>query len=172
MTTETYSAAARDAVAATLAATDRHDLDGLTMHAHPDWIEDVVAVGRLVGADAVRAFYAETFAAFPDFRIEVERLVGDGPVVVAEWHATGTFTGASFQGIQPTQRSVELRGIDVFEFEDGLIIRSTVYYDGATFARQIGLLPARGSLADRATLTAFNAVTRIRTTLSRPFRGS
>ena len=43
------------------------------------------------------------------------------------------------------------------EIEEGRIRRNTIYYDGASFARQIGLLPAKGSLADRALLSAFNA---------------
>jgi hypothetical protein len=61
---------------------------------------------------------------------------------------------------------VELRGVDFFEVEDGLLRRNTVFYDGASFARQIGMLPREGSLADRAMLRLFNLKTR----LVRPFR--
>ena len=39
---------------------------------------------------------------------------------------------------------------------------------GASFARQIGMLPARDSFADRAMLRLFNAKVR----LTRPFRRS
>ena len=41
----------------------------------------------------------------------------------------------------------------------GSIQHNTIYYDGATFARQIGLLPGLGSRADQALLAAFNAKT-------------
>ena len=39
---------------------------------------------------------------------------------------------------------------------------NTAYFDGASFARQIGMLPPDGSGADRAMKSAFNAVTKLR----------
>ena len=39
---------------------------------------------------------------------------------------------------------------------------NTGYFDGASFARQIGMLPPDGSGADRAMKSAFNAVTKLR----------
>jgi hypothetical protein len=41
------------------------------------------------------------------------------------------------------------------------------WYDGATFARQVGMLPTAGSAADRATLAAFNAAARLRRRVKR-----
>lgn len=76
-------------------------------------------------------------------------------------------SGAPFQGIHPTGRSVELRGCDVFRVEDGKIRRNTIYYDGLAFARQIGLLPREGSATDKAMTAAFNASTDIRARLHR-----
>ena len=43
----------------------------------------------------------------------------------------------------------------------GLVQHNTIYYDGATFARQIGLLPAQGASADRALIAVFNAKTKL-----------
>jgi hypothetical protein len=57
-------------------------------------------------------------------------------------------------------------GVDVMEIAEGLIQHNTIYYDGTTFARQIGLLPGLGSRADHAPLAAFNA----KTTLSQRAR--
>ena len=75
----------------------------------------------------------------------------------------GTFDGAAFQGIEPTGKRVELRGFDLLEIdEDGKITRNTGYYDGADFARQIGMLPPQDSGAERAMRSGFNAVTKIR----------
>ena len=42
----------------------------------------------------------------------------------------------------------------------GRVIDNAVYYDGAEFAREIGMLPKRDSAADRAVLGAFNAATK------------
>jgi SnoaL-like polyketide cyclase len=100
-------------------------------------------------------------AAVPDSRLEVRRSVAVGDLAAVEWTLRGTFSGAAFQGIRATGKPVVLDGVDVVEVRDGLQYRNTIYYDGATFARQIGLLPRLGSAADRATLAAFNAKTRL-----------
>ena len=39
---------------------------------------------------------------------------------------------------------------------------NTAYYDGASFARQVGMLPPEGSGAERTMKSAFNAVTKVR----------
>ncbi|HWT80587.1 MAG TPA: hypothetical protein VN648_17520, partial [Candidatus Methylomirabilis sp.] len=57
---------------------------------------------------------------------------------------------------------VEIRGIDVMEIDDGTVRHNTIYYDGAAFARQVGLLPKAGTTMDRAMLSVFNAATRLR----------
>jgi len=148
-----------DVARAAFDAVSRKDLDGIVATGAPGYVEDFVAVGEIHGHDAVRAFFRELFAAFPDFTMTVARIVADDTTAVIQWHAAGTFTGGAFQGITPTGRRVEIRGVDVMEISDGLIQRNTIYYDGATFARQIGLLPGVGSRADQAMLTAFNAKT-------------
>ena len=74
----------------------------------------------------------------------------------------GHFTGAPFMDIEPTGRRVDIRGVDLLEIEDGQIVSNAAYYDGAAFARQVGMLPSEGSGADRAMKGAFNAVTRLR----------
>ncbi|MBV9207281.1 MAG: ester cyclase [Actinobacteria bacterium] len=163
------SAATRTPAEVARAAFDaviRKDPDGIVAAGAPGYVDDFVAIGEIRGHEAVRAFFRELFAAFPDFAMTVNRLVADETSAVVQWHAAGTFAGGPFQGIAPTGRRVEIRGVDVMEIADGLIQRNTIYYDGATFARQIGLLPVRGSRADQALLAAFNA----KTTLSQRSR--
>jgi steroid delta-isomerase-like uncharacterized protein len=126
-------------------------------------VDHFLPVGDAVGRDAIVAFFEELFAALPDFTIEVERVVASDPMVVVQWRGTGTFVGGPFQGIRPTGRRIVFRGCDVVEARDGLVVDNTVYWDGAEFARQVGLLPRQGSLADRLLLRAFNALTFART---------
>jgi hypothetical protein len=47
------------------------------------------------------------------------------------------------------------------EVADGLIQHNTIYYDGASLARQIGMLPFQGSRADRALVFVFNSKSRL-----------
>jgi steroid delta-isomerase-like uncharacterized protein len=143
-------------------AVSRKDLDGIVSRGAPDYVDDFIAIGEFRGRDAVREFFRETFAALPDFAMTVDRIVADDSSAAVQWHMSGTFTGGPFQGIRPTGRRVDLRGVDVMEIADGLIQRNTIYYDGASFARQIGLLPAQGSRGDKTMLSVFNAVTRLR----------
>jgi steroid delta-isomerase-like uncharacterized protein len=147
-------------------AVSRRDPDGIVAMGAPGFVDDFVVIGAIRGHDAVRSFFRDLFAAFPDFTMTVDRVVADDTSAVVQWHAGGTFTGGLFQGIAPTGRRVDIRGVDVMEIADGLIQRNTIYYDGATFARQIGLLPGLGSRADQALLAAFNA----KTTLSQRAR--
>jgi hypothetical protein len=56
-----------------------------------------------------------------------------------------------------------MRGCDVIELEDRKIRRNTAFFDGAAFARAVGMLPPRDSGAERAMYSAFNAVTKVRT---------
>jgi steroid delta-isomerase-like uncharacterized protein len=147
---------------ATFDAVGKKDPDGIVALGAPDYVDDFVAVGEFRGRDAVRDFFRELFAAFPDFEMTVGRIVADDTSAVVQWHLSGTFSGGTFLGIGPTGRRVDLRGVDVMEIADGLIQHNTIYYDGASFARQIGMLPAQGSRADRAVISAFNVVSRLR----------
>jgi steroid delta-isomerase-like uncharacterized protein len=143
-------------------AVGRGDPDAIVELGEVDYIDDFVALGLFRGRDTIRDFFRELFTAFPDFEMTADRIICDDGSAVVQWHASGTFSGGSFQGIGPTGRSVELRGVDVMDIADGLIRHNTVYYDGASFARQIGLLPAHGSQADRSLISVFNAVSRLR----------
>ena len=138
------------------------DPDEIVAFGAPDYVDDFVAIGEFRGREAVRGFFRELFAAFPDFDMTVDRIVADDVSAVVQWHAAGTFSGGPFLGIRATGRGVDLRGVDVLEIADGLVQHNTIYYDGATFARQIGLLPGQGSFGDRSLISAFNAATTVR----------
>ena len=147
---------------------DRHDLSRAAEIWKPDAVDYFLAVGTYRGRDAIVGYFKEMFAAIPDLRIEVEDVVVEDRRVVVRWTTRGTFDGAPFQGINATGRRIELRGIDfIMMDEHGLVVENTIYYDGAGFARQIGMLPAQGSKGDRAITVAFNTLTRIRQRLGR-----
>ena len=169
MATTTSTPAAVDLGRRLIEAVGRRDLDAV----RPFWTEDTVDVFYALGAREVRgpaaltAFFEETFAAYPDFNMQVVSATGDETRAAIRWRITGTFSGATFEGIEPTGRRVELDGVDVMEFRDGKLLRNDVYYDGATFARQVGMLPPLGSPADKAMTAAFNATTALKKRLKR-----
>jgi steroid delta-isomerase-like uncharacterized protein len=148
-------------------AVSKKRLDDAMAYVAEDAVDDFVAIGRFEGKAAIRRFFDELLAAFPTFEMIVERIVGDDSTAVVQWRASGDFTGGPFQGVEPTGKHVEIRGVEVMEIVDGSVRHNTIYYDGAAFARQVGLLPAAGTTLDRAVLSLFNTATRLRTRLTR-----
>jgi steroid delta-isomerase-like uncharacterized protein len=144
----------------------RRDADGMLEHWSEEGVVDLVPLGILRGGAQIGAFFRELFAAFPDLETTVTRLAAGQNEVAVEWRMSGNFTGEPFQGIEATGRPVELRGIDLIEIEDGKNVSNTAYYDGMAFAREIGLLPAQDSGAERAMRSAVNAATRLRRAVS------
>jgi steroid delta-isomerase-like uncharacterized protein len=117
------------------------------------------------GVDGLRAYFAELFEAVPDLEVTLGTIHGDAVVATGQWHIEGTVTGP-LNGIEPTGRRISLDGVDVARFEGSTVRTNEVYYDGLTFARQVGLLPAADSAADRGMLAAFNAVTTARAAIA------
>ncbi|MBI4957822.1 MAG: ester cyclase [Myxococcales bacterium] len=141
------------------------DLDGVAALQHEDVVDDFVAVGVYRGRAEVRRFFEELFGAFPDFRLEVVRVTAADDMAVVEWTAEGTFTGSPFQGVHANGKRVAQRGVDCMRFEGGRLRHNVIYYDGAAFARGVGLLPAQGSAGETGLKAAFNALTGARKAL-------
>jgi steroid delta-isomerase-like uncharacterized protein len=152
-------------------ALGKGDLDAALALVADDSVDDFVAVGEVCGKAAIRGFFEELLAAFPDFVITVGRIVASDEAAVAQWSAAGSFSGGPFRGIEPTGRHLEIRGVDVMEIAGGLVRHNTIYYDGASFTRQTGMLPRAHSMAHRTMLSTFNAVTRVRHRLTKYVAG-
>jgi steroid delta-isomerase-like uncharacterized protein len=146
-------------------ALSARDPDAMAALWDEEGVEDVVPLGVFRGPEGVRGLFREIFSAVPDFAFSVQRVLADADVAVVEWRATGTFDGGRFNGIDATGRRLDLRGSDWVEVKDGRIVRNTGYYDGAAFARGIGMLPPEDSGAERAMIAGFNALTKLRTAL-------
>jgi steroid delta-isomerase-like uncharacterized protein len=143
---------------------DRKDFEAVRQFWTEDSVDHFLALGIDVrGPAKLEGFFRELFAAVPDYRMSIENIVEDDRHAIVQWTGSGTFTGEPFQGIEPTGSSISLRGCDVIRFSpEGKLEENTVYYDGAEFARQIGMLPPRDSAVDRGMTQAFNAVTALR----------
>ena len=138
------------------------DTGAMAGHWRADGVDDLVPLGPLRGTDEIVAFFRELFQAVPDAETVVTRVVAGETQAAVEWRMNGHFTGGPFQGVDPTGRHVEIRGLDLLEIEDGQIVGNTAYYDGMSFARQIGLMPPENSSAENAMKSAFNAATKVR----------
>jgi steroid delta-isomerase-like uncharacterized protein len=118
------------------------------------------------GTDEIAAYFNATFAAVRDFKLEIVAIAGEGDDVFVRWHMTGTHEG-ELLGIAPTGKSLSIDGVDHFVIRDGKVASNFVVIDQLQYARQIGMMPADGSAADRAMKAAFNVRTGIAAKLKR-----
>lgn len=163
MATSEQATPSADAVARSyFDAIAARDADAAAALWSTEGIDDAVGIGVFRGAEEIREFLAGLFAAMPDLETTVVRVTASDDVAVVEWRMAGTFTGAPFQGVEPTGGHVELRCADAVEVLHGRIVRNTAYSDGATFARAVGMLPRKDSGAEKAFLAAFNGATKLR----------
>ena len=148
-------------------AVERHDLDDAMACWAPGGIDHLAPVGELRVPDELRAYFEELFAAMPDFKYEVTKLIEQGNQVAVHWRATGHFTGRPYAGIRANGSTIKTEGADLIEVEDGLIRRLDSYWDDAAIARQIGVLPAKKSAQERLLLGLFNSKTRLKSLFAR-----
>ena len=146
---------------------NRRDLETLESLVRDDVVDEVMPVGRLDGVGSVIDFFRQMLDAFVDLHIAIEHVTEAGDTAIVQWTITGSFTGRPFLGLHPNGRRAEVRGVDVMQFDGALLRRNTIYYDGATLARELGVLPPRGSVREAAMTAAFNAATRTRSLLGR-----
>lgn len=143
-------------------ALGRRDSGAIAEHWSDDGVADIVPLGVLRGREEIAGLFRDLFAALPYLETTVTRVVAGEHEAAVEWRMSGHFTGQTFQGVEPTGTRVEWRGIDLIEVADGKNASVTAYYDGMSFARQIGLMPTQGSAPERAMKGAFNTATKLR----------
>jgi predicted ester cyclase len=159
---------ARDVVTEYFDALIAQDLDRAVATWKPGSLDRLYGFADMVAPDGIRDYFADIFAAIPDFRLEVRSTVAEGDQVAVHWRASGTFDGdRKFQGLVPNGRPVELEGLDLLTVEDGKIVSNHAYTNGMEFARQVGALPAQDSAPEKAMAAAFNA----KTALEKRLRG-
>lgn len=142
------------------AALAAKDLDAATALWKPGSKDHLHGLAELKAPAGIRRYFGDLYSAFPDFDLELLELAASGKNAAGRWRSTGTFLGPGrFQGLAPTATAVTMEGCDMLRVEDGLIVENNAYTNAAELAQQLGLLPAQGSLADRAVTNAFNAKT-------------
>ena len=144
------------------AAAAARDADAMAACWRADGVDRLVGMAELAGPDAVRAYFNETFSAFPDFKFEVLSTTEQEDRCAVRWRATGTFAGPGrFQGLEPTGAKFSIEGCDLLQVAGGLIIGNDAYLNGAEMARQLGAMPDAGSKAEQRLTALANARTKI-----------
>jgi SnoaL-like polyketide cyclase len=136
-------------------AWNTHDLDLLgTLVTEDILCDDPAMFGQTVESrEEFLAFLEDLFRAFPDVRFQATGdlyLALGGGGIALPWRMTGSFTGelrtwsknreAQPHTTQPTGKTFDLEGVDLYEFRDGLLTNYSIVYDLLGFSAQIGLM--------------------------------
>ena len=140
--------ASLELVAGYLSALGAADSEGMDACRGADFVLDLVQGDayeqEALNHEETRAFWPSWFASFPEMDYQVTRTIAAETVVVSQWTFTGTNSGplgapVFGQDHEPTGKTVRLRGVSVFDVQDGLIQRETIYMDLATLFVELGV---------------------------------
>lgn len=124
-------------IAGAVEAFNDHDLDGFIAKLADDArFTDPVEEG-LTKAET-RAYMEELVEAFPDVRIEPERVIASGNETAMECTFHGTQDG-EFNGIPPTGETVDDTFVSLITVSDDGITSWTDYWDRMSLVEQLGV---------------------------------
>jgi len=149
---------ADELVSGALAGFNAHAPEAFASVMHDDVVLRHSAYPEIVrGRDNVKRVYSETFwIAFPDLTLEL----ADGPFfhpsaprMAIEWTVRGTHLARlSPPGLAATGRSIDVAAREILEVRGGRIQHFDIKIDMGQMLRQLGVLPAEQSRAERAVL--------------------
>ncbi len=116
--------------------------------------------GVVRGLDELKATVNLYRDAFPDLNVVIEDMVSSEGVVTTRWRASGTHRG-ELMGLSPTGRRSEVTGLNLARIRDGRIHEEWQEWNEAAMLRQLGVLPGRESVQERALLGLSNLRTKV-----------
>lgn len=125
----------------TIAAFNRRDLDLYLSFHMKDATSWEVYFPKPLKVQESRDFILGYWRAFPDAKVETQKMLTSGNTVIAENIVTGTFEG-EFLGQKPTGRHFEQREAAIFELRAGKIAAIRIYLDRRSQEEQLGMVPS------------------------------
>jgi steroid delta-isomerase-like uncharacterized protein len=114
---------------------EKKDFDGIRELLQDDF-KWVCASTKEWGFDRLRKAGTEDTRAFPDVKINFQRIVAHGNSVIVEYDWVGTHKEEYF-GIPATNREVKVPFVEIFELENGKIILVKTYANMILLHQQI-----------------------------------
>jgi steroid delta-isomerase-like uncharacterized protein len=91
---------------------------------------------------------ADFRAAFPDLRMEVDLILGEGDLVAARWTTEGTNIGAWAER-PPTGRPARFSGVNIFRIREGKVVELWNHRDDLGLMQQLGAEIYAGAAPDQ-----------------------
>ena len=102
-------------------------LDDLPLYISENCVMRVGENEYSIGAEGMRQHLVAVKKTYPDYKMKVIRQYVDGDYVISEFVMRGTHKG-DFLGIAPTNKVLEITGVDIDKVIDGKIVE----HGGAT----------------------------------------
>ena len=109
----------------------------------PTYIRHGLAPGAPPGPESTKQVFTMMRTAFPDLRITVEDMVGEGDKVVARMIVRGTHQG-EYMGIAPTGKQVTVTTIGIYRFAGSKLEEAWIQMDELGMLQQLGVVPTVG----------------------------
>jgi steroid delta-isomerase-like uncharacterized protein len=108
---------------------------------------DLRPTQALPGPEGQKRIADDFRAAFPDLRVTVDMVFGEGDLVLGRWTATGTHLGR-WGSVEPTGRSVTFSAANMWRFENGKAVEIWNHRDDLGLSEQIGTTVHAGAAPD------------------------
>ncbi len=118
-----------------------HDMSRLDSYMREDYIQHNADCPQ--GREGFVQFFETIFAAVPDFRYTLRRMVAEDDIVMAHSTTSGTHTGGEWLGKESTGSTLEFDVVDIFRLEEGKIAEHWDVADTFTFFCQLGVATER-----------------------------
>ena len=124
------------------------DSEAMDAYRASDYVLDLVQRDAFeqgaLSREETRAFWPSWFASFPDMDLQVTRTIAAETVVATEWVFMGCNSGPLTKPVfepelEPTGRTIRFRGVSIYDVQEGLIRRETLYMDLATLFVELGV---------------------------------
>ena len=128
----------KTAITAIYEGFNKRDYSVLEKYYTPDYVDHTPAFGGDSSPDGVKKGFENFQKAFPDYQMSVEDIIVTGDKASVRLLVTATNTG-ELSGKPPTNKKVEVTGLNFFIFRDGKISERWGYYDTETLYKQLGI---------------------------------
>ena len=107
------------------------------------YIDHTARPGRPAGVEGVKEVIGTFRTAFPDLRVQIAELLGEGELVATRFVITGTHNGP-LMGVPPTGRTVRVPGMCISRIAGGTIAEQWDQADMLGLLQQLGVVPGEG----------------------------
>lgn len=123
-------------------AWDRGDLSALDQYFAPDFVAHTAVPGMPPGLEGAKMAHQGAMQSFPDRRVTIEDITGDGDLVAVRCRMRGTNQGGlPWLGVPANGNSVDIEWISLYRLNGGRVVEHRAVMDLLGLMQQLGVLP-------------------------------